>query len=145
MRVGNGPMDSCFHYAIAARFRKQILRPVLGSKVLGMKDRVKGASLRLLKQSAMRRMLFFGGEQPDVCAVLQLPLYHPAKCSVFDAVEKHIVKGVSKHDPDNVTAMDTYYALFCPGEFLKCIIMPAGYTGMDYHDFQSQCESAHQC
>ncbi|DBA81809.1 TPA: hypothetical protein ACH3X1_007536 [Trebouxia sp. C0004] len=68
MRVGNGPMDSCFHHATARNFSKQILQSVLGSKLLGIKERVKGASLRLLRQSAMRRMLFFGGEQPDLCA-----------------------------------------------------------------------------
>ena len=62
MRVGTGPMDSCFHYATAASFSKQILQPVLGPKLLGIKDRVKGASLRLLRQSALRRMLFFGGK-----------------------------------------------------------------------------------
>ncbi|KAL0033260.1 hypothetical protein WJX77_000951 [Trebouxia sp. C0004] len=60
MRVGNGPMDSCFHHATARNFSKQILQSVLGSKLLGIKERVKGASLRLLRQSAMRRMLFFG-------------------------------------------------------------------------------------
>ncbi|KAL0049420.1 hypothetical protein WJX82_001944 [Trebouxia sp. C0006] len=104
MRVGNGPMDSCFHHTTARNFSKQILQLVLGSKLLGIKERVKGASLRLLRQSAMRRMLFFGAE-------------------------KHIVKGVSKHDPDNATAMDTFYALFCPGELLKCIIMDAVHRG----------------
>ena len=68
-RVGTGPMDNCFHFATAASFSKQILQPVLGSKLLGIKDRVKGASLRLLRQSVMRRMLFFRGKQPDMCAI----------------------------------------------------------------------------
>lgn len=68
MRLGNGPMDSCFHYATASSFSKQILQPAL-KNLLGIRDRVKGASLRLLRQSAMRRMLFFGGEHPDMCAI----------------------------------------------------------------------------
>jgi len=62
---------------------------------------------------------------------------------VFVAAEKHIVKGVSKHDPDNATAMDTFYALFCPGELLKCIIMSAGYADMDYNDFRWQKHHVH--
>ena len=59
------------------------------------------------------------------------------------ATEKHIVKGVSKHDPDNATAMDTFYALFCPGELLKCVIMSAGYADMDYNDFRWQKHYVH--
>lgn len=71
-----------------------------------------------------------------LCAILK-------KGVVFAAAEKHIVKGVSKHDPDNATAMDTFYALFCPGELLKCIIMSAGYADMDYNDFRWQKHYVH--
>ena len=66
-RVGTGPMG-CFHYTTASDFSKQILQPVLGSNGLGIKDRVKGASLRLLRQAAARRMFFFGGKQPGLSA-----------------------------------------------------------------------------
>ncbi|KAL0018011.1 hypothetical protein WJX79_004676 [Trebouxia sp. C0005] len=117
-RVGTGPMDSLFRFCTAANFSKQILQPVLGSKLLGIKDRVKGASLRLLRQSAMRRMLFFGAVKP-------------------------ILKSVSKHDPDNANAMDTFYALFCPGEYIQCIMMSAGYADMDYRDFRWQKHYVH--
>ena len=62
---------------------------------------------------------------------------------VLVAAQKYIVKGVSKHDPDNATAMDTFYALFCPGELLKCIMMSAGYADMDYSDFRWQKHFVH--
>ena len=62
---------------------------------------------------------------------------------VLVAAQKYIVKGVSKHDPDNATAMDTFYALFCPGELLKCITMSAGYADMDYSDFRWQKHYVH--
>ena len=62
---------------------------------------------------------------------------------VFVAAKKYIVKGVSKHDPDNATAMDTFYSLFCPGEYIQCIMMSAGYADMDYKDFRWQKHYVH--
>lgn len=140
LRVGCGPMDSSFHHANAKKFNKQILRPALVE--LGITHRVKGASMRLLRQSAMRLMLFFGGElylrllvhgtgQNAIPVTLNQPLPVPAAPKIH-------VKGVSKHDPDNATAMDTFYSLFCPGEYLQCVMMSAGYTGLNHSDFRWQ-------
>ena len=71
-----------------------------------------------------------------------LLLYHSDKLCVV-AAAKPIVKEVSKHDPDNATAMDTFYSLFCPGEYIQCIMMSAGYADMDYKDFRWQKHYVH--
>lgn len=71
--------------------------------------------------------------------VQALQEYSPAQCNDtlrVLAAPKYIVKSVSKHDPDNATAMDTFYSLFCPGEYIQCVMMAAGYGGIDHADFR---------